>query len=230
MHHRTIENKKGSILAVDADPNSNLAEGLGLEVKESIGSIIDDIARHPEKIPAGMPKDRFIEYRIQTAISEADGFDVLSMGQPEGPGCYCYANNVLRGIMSNLLKEYDYIVIDNEAGLEHLSRRTTRNADVLLVVSEATAVGLKTAKNIARLVKELDIKTNKNFLLINRYAARIEKEKIEHIGLDYLGGIPFDEEIEKLSLNGASLWKLENEAISINALRNLAPGLIPTLP
>jgi len=220
------ENKKGSILAVDADPNSNLAQALGIEAKESIGSIIDQIAHNPDKIPAGMSKDRFIEYQIQSAISEGNGFDVLTMGRPEGPGCYCYVNNLLRNIVAKLARDYDYIVIDNEAGLEHLSRRTARNADVFVVVSDATAVGLRAAKRIIELVRELEIKSNKNFLLINRNDGKIAQEKIDNIGLDYLGEVPYDDKVEKLSLDGGSLWKLKDEAVSINALRKLTPGLI----
>ena len=193
---RIIKEKKlGSILAVDADPNSNLAEALGLEAKETIGQILDDIAVHPEKIPVGIPKDRFIEYQVQTAIREGDGFDVLTMGRPEGPGCYCYVNNVLRNVMAKLIKDYDYVVIDNEAGLEHLSRRTTRNADALVVVSDATSVGLRAAKRISDLVKELNIKTKKELLIINRYNKEIEKEKIKSLGLNYLGFIPEDAQI-----------------------------------
>jgi len=220
------ENKKGSILAVDADPNSNLAEALGIEAKETIGSIIDHIAQNPDKIPAGMSKVRFIEYQIQSAISEGDGFDVLTMGRPEGPGCYCYVNNVLRNIVAKLARDYDYIVIDNEAGLEHLSRRTARNAEVLVVVSDATAVGLRAAKRINELVRELEIKTNKNFLLINRNDGKIAQEKIDNLGLDYLGQIPCDDKVEKLSLDGGSLWKLKDEAVSINALRKLQDRLL----
>ena len=112
-------------------------------------------------------------------------------------------------------------MMDNEAGLEHLSRRTTRCADVLLVVSEATSVGLKTAKRISELVRELDIKTNKNFLLVNRYNNKLETEKISNLGLDYLANIPFDGQIAELSLNGHSLWKLKDDAISMNVLCKL---------
>lgn len=115
------EKKLGSVLAVDADPNNNLAEALGMELKETAGEILDKVAAHPGRIPAGMPKERFIEYELQAAISEGDGIDLLTMGRPEGPGCYCYVNNVLRNIVAKLIKEYDYVIIDNEAGLEHLS-------------------------------------------------------------------------------------------------------------
>ena len=219
---RIIKEKKlGSILAVDADPNSNLSEALGIELKETIGGILDDIASHPEKVPAGMSKDRFIEYRIQTAIQEGDGFDLLTMGRPEGPGCYCYVNNVLRNIMAKLIKDYGYIVIDNEAGLEHLSRRTTRAADVLIVISDATPVGLKAAKRIGDLAKELDIKTKKEVLIINFNNKEIEKEKIRNLNLEYLGSVPRDSKIEKISLNGAALMKLDGSATSIMALKKI---------
>jgi CO dehydrogenase maturation factor len=190
------ENEAGSILAVDADPNSNLSQSLGVEAKKTIGVILDDIAKHPDRIPAGMTKDRFIEYQIQAAIEEAQGFDLLTMGKPEGPGCYCYVNNVLRNIVGKLINGYDYVVIDNEAGLEHLSRRTTRSCDSLLVISDATPVGLRAAKRISDLVKELEIKTQKSLLIINRCGYDIEREKVRNLGLDYIGNVPQDNEIE----------------------------------
>lgn len=219
---RLIKEKKlGSLLAIDADPNSNLAEVLGAQVKQTIGAILDDIAGNPNCIPQGMPKDRFIEYQVQTAVAELEGFDLLTMGRPEGPGCYCYVNNVLRNIMEKLVKDYEYIVIDNEAGLEHLSRRTTRSADTLLVISDATAQGLKAAGRIGNLVKELRIKIRKNLLLINCFDKEIEKDKIKNLDLDYIGNIPQDTQISALSLNGASLWNLTDDAASIRALRKI---------
>jgi CO dehydrogenase maturation factor len=215
------ERKLGSVLAVDADPNSNLAEALGIEAGRSIGQFLDEVAGHPERIPSGMSKDRFIEYEVQTLIQEGDGFDVITMGRPEGPGCYCYVNNVLRGVMSKLIKEYDYIVIDNEAGLEHLSRRTTRAADTLLVVSDATVVALKAARRINELASELGIQTKKRFLLVNRNNAAIPRERIGPLGLEYLGDIPTDEELFKISVNGSSLWGLSRDALSLQALHTL---------
>ena len=215
------EKKAGSILAVDADPNSNLAEVLGVEAKETIGSILDDISSHPEKIPSGMPKDTFIEYQVQSAISENEGFDVLTMGRPEGPGCYCYVNNALRNVMGKLIKDYDYVVIDNEAGLEHLSRRTTRSSDTLLIVSDATRVGLKAANRIHELAGELKIKIKKEFLLVNGCDTDPEKEKIKNIGFEFLGVLPYDKEIEKAASNGGSLMSINPDAVSLKALRNL---------
>lgn len=215
------EKKAGSILAVDADPNHNLGEALGIKTDETIGSIIDEVSRHPEKIPAGMPKDRFIEYRVQTSVAEGEGFDLLSMGRPEGPGCYCYVNNVLRNVAGKLMQDYDYIVIDNEAGFEHLSRRTTRACDALVVVSDATAVGLRAAKRIGGLIEELEIKAKKKLLLINYSDKAPGKERLKDLELDYIGSIPQDPRISKISLNGGSLFTLSDDAVALSALRRL---------
>lgn len=218
------EKKSGSVLAIDADPNSNLAEALGVEVKETIGDILDEVAASLDKIPSGMSKDRFIEYKAQGAVLEADGFDLLTMGRPEGPGCYCYVNNILRNIAAKLIKDYEYIVVDNEAGLEHLSRRTTRAADVLLVISDATAVGLKAAKRIRDLAQELKIKTGKNCLLINRNN-KIDSQKLKGLNLDYAGSVPDDPKISRISLEGGSLMSLEPDADSLAALRKIGEYL-----
>ncbi len=216
------EKNKGSVLAVDADPNSNLAEALGIKPRQTIAQILDKIAKHPQDLPSGMTKDRFIEYQVQTVISEAEGFDVLTMGRPEGPGCYCYVNNALRNVMAGLIEDYDYVVIDNEAGLEHLSRRTTRAADALLVIADGTVSGLKAAKRISDLAKDLEIKIKKEFLIINSPPKDFEKEKINNLELNYLGSLPYDSQIEKISSNGNSLMDLKEDAVSITALRKLA--------
>lgn len=215
------EEKKGSVLAVDADPNNNLAQALGMETKETIGSILEEISAHPDKIPAGMSKDRFVEYRLQLSIAEADGFDVLSMGRSEGPGCYCYVNNVLRGIVEKIIKDYDYIVVDNEAGFEHLSRRTTRKADALIVVSDSSKTGLRSAGRINEIVKELDIKTKKRLLVINQCNFDIDSSALKNLDLEYIGNIPEDKRISEISIEGDSLMNLEKNAVSIEALRKI---------
>jgi len=220
------EEKRGSILTIDADPNNNLAEALGAQVKETIGSVIDEVSQNLDKIPAGMSKDAFIDYRVQSSIAETDGFDLLAMGRPEGPGCYCYVNNLLRNITGRLIKQYDYVVIDNEAGFEHLSRRTTRICDALVVVSDATNVGLKAAERISGLVKELGIKTKKKLLIINRCDAAMPVERLRNTGLDYIGNIPNDARVTEVSLNGGSLMVLEGAAVALNALRGLRDKIL----
>jgi CO dehydrogenase maturation factor len=220
------EKKSGSILGVDADPNSNLGEFLGLKPGRSIGEVLDEISAHKDKIPAGMTKDRYIEYEVQTVIEEGVGFDILAMGRPEGPGCYCYVNNILRSIVGKLIKDYDYVVIDNEAGLEHLSRKTTSSADALLVVSDASPAGLRAAKRISELTQELKIKTKKRLLLVNRSAKDISKDKLAGIELDYLGRIPPDPGIEKLSVDGSPLWELGKDSVSYTALGKLMEKIL----
>ncbi len=204
------EKKLGSILAIDADPNSNLAESLGSDPGKSIGSILDEIAASPQDIPSGMSKDRFIDYQVQTIIQEEEGFDLLTMGKPEGPGCYCYVNNVLRGVLAKVISDYDYVVIDNEAGLEHLARKTTRFTDALIIVSDATSVGLKTAKNIEALTKQLDVKTGARYLLINRLIGEFDPRKLNGIESEFLGSLPFEEELVAASQTGSSLMGDKN--------------------
>ncbi len=220
------EKKLGSVLGVDADPNSNLGEFLGIKPGRSIGEVLDEISAHKDKIPAGMTKDRYIEYEVQTVIEEGEGVDILAMGRPEGPGCYCYVNNILRNIVGKLIKDYDFVVIDNEAGLEHLSRKTTSSADVLLVVSDASPAGLRAAKRISDLTLELKIKTKKRFLLINRSDKEVDKSKLDGIQLDYLGRIPEDAGIGKLSIKGEPLWGLEKGSPAYGALNKLMEKII----
>ncbi|MDP2927456.1 MAG: AAA family ATPase [Candidatus Omnitrophota bacterium] len=215
------EKKLGSVLAIDADPNSNLGEVLGAKPGDNVGAILDNISVDPNKVPAGMTKERFIQHQVQAAIQEEDGFDLLSMGKPEGPGCYCYVNNVLRGLMAKLIKDYDYIVMDNEAGLEHLSRRTCRLADMLIVVSDASSVGLKSAKRIIELVGALKFEVKKSFLLINRFNKGTQKDKIKETGLDHLGNLPLEPQIEQLSLQGRSIFDLKSGAQILTALNLL---------
>ncbi|MFA5092985.1 MAG: AAA family ATPase [Candidatus Omnitrophota bacterium] len=212
------ENKLGSVLAIDADPNSNLGETLGIKSTENIGKILDEIGANPDKIPNGMTKERFIQHQVQSAVQEEDGFDLLSMGKPEGPGCYCYVNNVLRGVITKLINDYDYIIIDNEAGLEHLSRRTTGFADLLIVVSDATSVGLKSAKRIIELVKQLKFQVKKNFLLINRFNKNIDAQLVKETGLEVLGNLPTDTDLEKISLEGNSIFTLKSTAQILKSL------------
>jgi len=214
------EKTKKQVLAIDADPNSNLADSLGLKAEETIGSILDNISANPESLPSGMSKDRFIEYKIQTAIQEGEGFDVLTMGRPEGPGCYCYVNNVLRNIMAKLIRDYDFVVIDNEAGLEHLSRRTTRQADTLIIVSDPTKVGLVAAQRINDISRDLKLKVGSRYLLINKcHGDNAVEYKTD--GLDTLGCIPGDPAIEEISVKGQSLLGLKNSSPALKQLFEL---------
>jgi CO dehydrogenase maturation factor len=221
-----VERKAGSVLAVDADPNSNLGEVLGVTGEQSIGQVLDEVSANPDKIPGGMTKDRYIEYKVQTSVIEGNGFDVLTMGKPEGPGCYCYVNNVLRNVVDKLINDYTYVVIDNEAGLEHLSRRTTRHADTLLVVAHNTPVALRAAQRISALVDELKIKTGKKLLLLNVSDNKIASDRLADVKLTLAGNIPADEAVARLSACGDPVWKLSAHAPALQAVQAFTDTII----
>jgi len=199
--------KNGKILAVDADPNFNLAMNFGLEVKENIGQLCDEIAKNPSLVPQGMSKQEFIDYQIETNLLEAEKLDILVMGRPEGPGCYCYVNNVL---------------IDNEAGMEHLSRRTTRAADALVIVSGPGLVGIRSALRIQELVKELEIQVGKTYLLVNRADEDFDPaETIKDSGLEFIGSVPEDKNVLDFSIKGKPVSELDSNSPAIVALERI---------
>ena len=162
------EKRGGSILAVDADSNVNLNDLLGVPLKETVGAIREEMRSRISGLPGGMTKQQFLEYKIQTTLVEGPGFDLIAMGRPEGPGCYCYANNLLQDILGTLSANYEYVVIDNEAGMEHLSRRTSQAIDCLLVVSDPTVRGIIAAGRISRLLSELEARVGRIDLVLNR--------------------------------------------------------------
>ena len=160
-----LNSGKEPILAVDADPNSNLNEMLGVDFNRTVVSTVDEIMEKKEEIPAGMTKERLLEFHFQDAIVESRGFDLLVMGKTGGPGCYCRANDLLRGFMEKLKENYQYVVTDNEAGMEHLSRRTTRDVDALLVIANPTPVSLRSAERIHRISGQLKLDIKKTYLV-----------------------------------------------------------------
>ncbi|MDP3143021.1 MAG: AAA family ATPase [Candidatus Omnitrophota bacterium] len=220
------KNKKGSVLAVDADPNSTLAEALGVKAKESIGQIVESISQNPSQVPGGMSKDHYIEYRLQETLSENKGFDLLVMGRPEGPGCYCYVNNVLRGVVKKFADNYEYVVIDNEAGMEHLSRRTMRKADCMVLVADCSAAGLRSVKRIYNLAKDLDIKTGKFVLAVNRVQNKdCLKNEIKEIGIEQAFCIPEDQKILEFSNQAIPLNKLNSDSVALKEINKLGEEL-----
>src|SRR4030067_315620 len=160
-----LDKGKGPILAVDADSNSNLNEILGVEIRSTIG---DAREMMKQDVPVGMTKDIWIEYKVQEALTETKGFDLIAMGRPEGPGCYCAANSLVRNCLDFLTGNYEYIVIDNEAGMEHFSRLTTRDVDLLFIVSDSSQRGVLAASRIRDLIHDLDLRIVHEVLIINR--------------------------------------------------------------
>ncbi len=220
--------KKGAVLAVDADPNSNLAQALGVKANSTIADVIDEVAKTPDIVPKNMGKDSFIEYRIHQDISECDGFDLLVMGRPEGPGCYCYINNVLRNILGRLISEYRFVIIDNEAGLEHFSRKTTRACSELVVISDESKVGLMSARRIFDLVQELGITAQRRFLVINQARSDEGLQHLkEELNLKGVFNVPYDREILDLNTKGLSLKELNMGSKVASAVKQLGDKIWP---
>jgi CO dehydrogenase maturation factor len=216
------ESGTGSILAIDADPNSNLGEALGAGTVSTIVEIIDDISNNPNQIPKGTSKDRYIDMRIQESLGEEKGFDLLSMGRPEGPGCYCFANNMLRELIKKLMNSYSWVIIDNEAGMEHLSRRLIRQMGSLFIVSDNSAIGIRSASRISALVDELKIKTEKRFLILNKSGdAGPLKDEIAKASLEVKAILPFNKEVEEASIKGKSVFELSKDNAVLDLIKEI---------
>lgn len=215
-----VETGKGSVLAVDADFNSTLNEALGLEVSDTIANVLADIKKN--KVPTGMTKDVFIELKLHQALIETRDYDLLVMGGPQGPGCYCFPSEILKRNLESLDKNYDYMVIDNEAGMEHISRETIENVDILLVISDATAKGVRTAGRIYELAKRLQIRIGAAYLLVTRIAdPEPLRSDIEATGLELLGVIPDDPLVTEYDLQGKPLMGLPADSPAVSASMKL---------
>lgn len=222
------EHAPGPILVVDADANTGLNELLGIPLAETVGSIREELKSRAHDLPAGMTKQRFLEYKIQTSLVETPEFDLLAMGRPEGPGCYCYANNLLRDILDTLGGNYEHVVIDNEAGMEHLSRRTTGNIDYLLIVSDPTARGIRTAGKIGRLLHELKTRVNETYLILNRVRGAVTpalEGMIGAEGLSLLHSVPEDELLLDTDGSGKPIWPVLEGSIAYRAINELMKKL-----
>jgi len=214
-----VERGDGDILAVDADPNSCLAMMLGVQPTGTIAEIREE-ARAKPATNAGPDRLRTFEYGIQQAITEATGFDLLTMGRPEGPGCYCAGNNMLRQFMDRLNSQYKYVIIDNEAGMEHLSRRTTNNVDLLLVVANPTIVGIITTERISQLANELPISVKEIGIIWNRTEDPPEQAS-ELEGLETFGCVPADQTVLEASMCGKNVFDLDAEGTAFSAVRRI---------
>ena len=222
-----IEKKKLPVLAVDADSNNCLNEVLGVDVHATIGNLREDsitLIKSGAERPGGMSMEQIFDYQVQQSLVESKGFDLMVMGRPEGPGCYCAANNIIRKYTDHLSGNYPYVVIDNEAGMEHLSRRTTHKVNILLIISDPTVRGIHTAKRIDNLVDELHLEIDKRVVVINRAAHNDSpelKKRAEEEGLPLAGIIPLDAAITAFDLQGKPVFHLSNHAEAIQALFNI---------
>lgn len=223
-----LEHGKTPVLAVDADANSNFNEVLGLEVDHTVGE-----AREEMKKGGGLvdiTKDQLIEMRINQCLVEADGYDLIVMGQPEGPGCYCAANNLITHYMDVLSKNYPYIVMDNEAGMEHLSRLTTKNVDRLILVSDPSWRGIQAAGRLQELARQLNIVAGKAALIVNRATNGISpkaEEEIQAQGIQLAGMIPNDPLIAEYDSMGRPTFTLPAGSDALQAAYAIFREILP---
>ncbi|HVN95738.1 MAG TPA: AAA family ATPase [Syntrophorhabdaceae bacterium] len=206
----------GPVLAVDADPNSNLNEVLGVNVNATIGQVRELMKMD---VPAGMTKDVWVEYEIQKAVIEAKGFDLLVMGRPEGAGCYCAANSLAKQSIDALKKNYAYVIVDNEAGMEHMSRLVTQDVDILYIISDATPRGLLTASRIFGLIGELKLNILTTHILINGLKENDDGQLLRGIaaqkGMNVAGVVRDDREVRTKDAEGKSVFELTGSNLAL---------------
>jgi len=209
------------ILAVDGDANANLNEVLGVAVETTVGEAREGIK---DGVPTGMTRDVYMEYKVQEALVEREGYDLLVMGRPEGAGCYCHANTLLSKYMERLCGNYRVVVMDNEAGMEHISRLLTRRADILLIVSDPTQRGVLAAKRIHDLARELKLDVKDAHVIINRVKGQPPDEvkgAVEAAGLNLAGCVPEDPLVVQFDMEGRPTVELPEGAESVQALQKI---------
>ncbi len=214
-----LEHGHSPVLAVDADANSNLNEVLGIKVESTVGEAREEMKRSGGGM-VDMTKDQLIEMRINQCLVEADGYDLIAMGQPEGPGCYCAANNLVAHFMAVLSKNYPYILMDNEAGMEHLSRLTTKDVNLLVLVSDPSWRGIQAARRLKDLAKQLKIVVGRAVLIVNRVTNGLSprmQEEIVNQGLELAGIIPEDPILADFDSQGRPTFHLPPESTALQA-------------
>ena len=223
-----VKTERVPVLGVDADANANLNEVLGLKVADTLGNAREEMKKGA--VPSGMTKDVFMSMKLEQAIVESTGYDLVVMGQPEGSGCYCAANTLLTGFLEKLTGNYPFIVMDNEAGMEHISRLTTRNVDLLLLVSDTSRRGIQAATRINKLAAELNIGFKECGLIINRCKEEPSpkiKEILSENDLKLLGTLPDDDMVYEFDFEGRPTIEIPEENPAIAASERIFETVIP---
>jgi len=211
-----ILQNKTPVLAIDADPDSNLGDLLGVQPEQSIGDLREEVLDAIKKLPAGMTKASYVEAGLHQIIEEADGFDLIAMGRGEGSGCYCALNNMIRRFSDDLAPSYNWVVMDNEAGLEHLSRRTTRDVDALLVVVSDNPLSLRSAEKIQAITEDMDNRIRRKYIVTNMIPEakkEVFMRRLEAFRIPYLIDIPYDPHLEEVIFEGEPLKNLDGSPI-----------------
>jgi len=223
-----VNSGKTPVFAVDADPDSNLPEALGMsgdKTLSTIGGARQDFFDSKGDVPAGMPKEAFLELKLSQALVESKNVDLLVMGRPEGSGCYCYINNVLRKHLDMLGNNYPFVVIDNEAGLEHLSRRTEQNIDTMVIVSDYSHNGLRAATRVKDLAEEMKLDIKSYNLIINNTPEEVSPQfqiEVEATGISLLGFVPHDSQIPTYDIENKPITDLPEASPVISAFSSIA--------
>ncbi|MDI6640852.1 MAG: AAA family ATPase [Elusimicrobiota bacterium] len=221
-----LKQNKIPLLAVDADPNSNLSDLLGMNYQTTIADVREEV-RNISAIPAGMSKSDYLNMRLNEIVTESKGVDLIVMGRPEGRECYCYVNELLRGFLSNISKQYACVIIDNEAGMEHLSRRTTDDIDVLFILSEPTAVSLQSAVRVYETAKKIKLNIKKTYLVMNK-TETVDQNIVQnfssassHTTIEVIGWLPYDKTIFQLSEKGGNLLSLSDNLPIVSSVDSI---------
>jgi len=232
--------RNGPILAIDADPSSNLNMVLGLDLEWTVGDIREDLLHQVKSsllaegaamgaLQGGMAKRDYLDYQIRSSLTEGDQVDLIAMGRSEGPGCYCAVNHNLREVIDSISKNYRYIVIDNEAGMEHLSRRTTRDVQHLLIVTDPTQRGIVAAERIAGFMKELDINIENAYLVLNRVGDGIPspiQDRINQLDIPLIGVISTSDELSRLDFSGKPLIEVGEDSPVYETVSNMMKSIL----
>ena len=221
------------VLAIDADPSSNLNMALGMELDETVGQIREDTRDEVVggTFQTGVSKPDWFQYRVEQCVVEGDDIDLLAMGRPEGPGCYCAANHMLREAIDRLGNSYRAVVIDNEAGMEHISRQTTRDVDWLFIISDTSQRGLVAAEHIVRLVTSMGTRIGHAGLILNRVEGQVPPavlERAERLGVPLLGLLPQDAAISRQDAEGLALTVLDDDSAIYPAVKAILEQCLAT--
>jgi CO dehydrogenase maturation factor len=223
-----LARQKTPVLAVDADSNSNLNEVLGVAVTDTLGNAREEMKKGT--VPSGMTKDVFMSMKLEQAVSESDGVDLIVMGRPEGSGCYCAANSLLVGFLEKLVGNYPYIVMDNEAGMEHVSRLTTKNVDLLLLISDPSRRGLQAALRIDELTRELNIGVGKSYIIINQVKEPPSAEVLKLIadaGVELAGTVPEDRTVYDFDYKGRPTIQMPEASPCVQSAFAIFDQIVP---
>lgn len=218
------ETGRTPVLAVDADPNSNLGETIGQDVPTTIGDIRETYMKDPQSVPSGMDKVNYLETLVEQALIETTNFDLLVMGRQEGQGCYCMVNNILNNFTDKLSNHYDYIIVDNEAGMEHLSRRTSGKVDILFLVTDYSLRGLRAVRRIHSMLPSLKLDVKKLAIIVTRGPEQLGDAflaEVDEIGVPIAGIIPNDPALLEFDMERRSLLDLPNDSLSVQAVQSI---------